>query len=87
MFGIKKGIAVLASAGILASGLLTAGCGEQKAGGGRPTSVKAMNVLRQDTPLTHVYAGHIMGTDEVNIQSKVSGSIVEIGRASCRERV
>ena len=77
MFGIKKGIAVLASAGILVSGILTAGCGEQQAKGGRPTSVKAMNVLRQDTPLIHVYAGQLVGTDEVNIRAKVSGNIVE----------
>ena len=77
LFGIKKGIAVLASAGILVSGLLTAGCGEQQAKGGRPTSVKAMNVLRQDTPLIHVYAGQLVGTDEVNIRAKVSGNIVE----------
>jgi efflux transporter, RND family, MFP subunit len=36
-----------------------------------------MNVLCQDTPLTYVYAGQIAGTDEVKIQSRVSGNIVE----------
>ncbi|WP_399565031.1 efflux RND transporter periplasmic adaptor subunit [uncultured Selenomonas sp.] len=58
--------------------MLLSGCGSgQQGGGARATSVKAMNVLRQDTPLTHVYAGQIVGTDEVKIQSRVSGNIVE----------
>jgi efflux transporter, RND family, MFP subunit len=54
-----------------------AGCGGGQQSGTRATQVKAMNVLQQDTPLTHVYAGQIVGTDEVNIQSRVSGNIVE----------
>ncbi|WP_313992246.1 efflux RND transporter periplasmic adaptor subunit [uncultured Selenomonas sp.] len=76
MFAIKKGIGILAVT-VLALGTLLAGCGGHQAGGARPTAVKAMNVLRQDTPLTHVYAGQIMGTDEVKIQARVSGNIVE----------
>jgi len=54
-----------------------AGCGGGQQSRTRATQVKAMNVLQQDTPLTHVYAGQIVGTDEVNIQSRVSGNIVE----------
>ena len=76
MFENRKGLGVLVAA-IFALGTLLTGCGGGQQGGGRPTSVKAMNVLRQDTPLTHVYAGQIMGTDEVKIQSRVSGNIVE----------
>ena len=77
MFENRKGLGILVAA-IFALGSLLSGCGaDKKAGGARPTTVKAMNVLRQDTPLTHVYAGQIMGTDEVKIQSRVSGSIVE----------
>ena len=77
MFENRKGLGVLIAA-ILALGTLLSGCGGDRQGAGaRPTSVKAMNVLRQDTPLTHVYAGQIMGTDEVKIQSRVSGNIVE----------
>lgn len=77
MFENRKGLGILVAA-IFALGTLLSGCGaDKKAGGARPTTVKAMNVLRQDTPLTHVYAGQIMGTDEVKIQSRVSGSIVE----------
>jgi len=77
LFENRKGLGVLAAA-IFALGMLLSGCGSgQQGGGARATSVKAMNVLRQDTPLTHVYAGQIVGTDEVKIQSRVSGNIVE----------
>lgn len=76
LFEHKKGLGVLVAV-IFALGTLLTGCGGGQKGGARPTSVKAMNVLRQDTPLTHVYAGQIMGTDEVKIQSRVSGNIVE----------
>ncbi|QNH54152.1 efflux RND transporter periplasmic adaptor subunit [Selenomonas timonae] len=77
MFENRKGLGVLVAA-IFALAMLLSGCGSgQQGGGARATSVKAMNVLRQDTPLTHVYAGQIVGTDEVKIQSRVSGNIVE----------
>ncbi|WP_314905272.1 efflux RND transporter periplasmic adaptor subunit [Selenomonas artemidis] len=75
MFGIKKGVFALIS--VLVCSILMAGCGGGQQSGTRATQVKAMNVLQQDTPLTHVYAGQIVGTDEVNIQSRVSGNIVE----------
>ena len=77
LFENRKGLGVLVAA-IFALGTLLSGCGGGQQGrGARATSVKAMNVLRQDTPLTHVYAGQIVGTDEVKIQSRVSGNIVE----------
>ena len=77
LFENRKGLAVLIVA-IFALGTLLSGCGGGQQGrGARATSVKAMNVLRQDTPLTHVYAGQIMGTDEVQIRSRVSGNIIE----------
>lgn len=75
MFGIKKSVFELIS--VLVCSILMAGCGGGQQSGTRATQVKAMNVLQQDTPLTHVYAGQIVGTDEVNIQSRVSGNIVE----------
>ena len=76
MFENRKGLGIFVAA-IFVLGTLLSGCGDKQAGGARPTAVKAMNVLRQDTPLTHVYAGQIMGTDEVQIRSRVSGNIVE----------
>ena len=76
LFESRRGLGVLVAA-IFVMGTLLSGCGGKQAGGARPTAVKAMHVLRQDTPITHVYAGQIMGTDEVKIQSRVSGNIVE----------
>ena len=76
MFENKRGLGVLIAA-IFVLGTLLSGCGGKQVGGARPTAVKAMNALRQDTPLTHIYAGQIMGTDEVQIRSRVSGNIVE----------
>ncbi|MBR4642675.1 MAG: efflux RND transporter periplasmic adaptor subunit [Selenomonadaceae bacterium] len=36
-----------------------------------------MKVIQRNTPLASEYAGHLVGTDEVKIQSKVSGNVVE----------
>ena len=62
----------------LAASALLAGCGGQKqqAAGGA-VQVKAMKVLQQDTPVVSEYAGQIAGKDEVKVQSKVSGRVVE----------
>ena len=76
MFESRRSLGVLVAVVFVLAAMLS-GCGNKQAGGARPTAVKAMNVLRQDTPLTHVYAGQITGTDEVQIRSRVSGNIVE----------
>ena len=62
----------------LAASALLAGCGGQKqqAAGGA-AQVKTMKVLQQDTPVVSEYAGQIAGKDEVKVQSKVSGRVVE----------
>ena len=62
----------------LAASALLAGCGGQKqqAAGGA-AQAKAMQVLQQDTPVVSEYAGQIAGKDEVKVQSKVSGRVVE----------
>ena len=39
--------------------------------------MKAMNVIQQDTPLTSEYAGSLVGKDEVKVQARVSGKVVE----------
>ena len=73
----KKPIALMLALALAASALLT-GCGGQKqqpAGGA--AQVKAMKVLQQDTPVVSEYAGQIAGKDEVKVQSKVSGRVVE----------
>lgn len=44
---------------------------------GELAAVKAMQVIKRDTPLNYEYAGNIKSTDEVTITSRVSGTIVE----------
>ena len=73
----KKPLALLAVLALSAS-MLFAGCGsqqQQQAAGA--SQVKAMKVMQQDTPVASQYAGQIAGRDEVKVQSKVSGNVVE----------
>ena len=75
--GKKKLLGGLLSA-MLAAGVF-AGCGggQQAQQGPQATPVKAMKVLKQDTPLTSDYAGQVRGKDEVRILPQVTGAIVE----------
>ncbi|MBQ9376628.1 MAG: efflux RND transporter periplasmic adaptor subunit [Schwartzia sp.] len=75
--GKKKLLGGLLSA-MLAAGVF-AGCGggQQAQQGAQGTPVKAMKVLKQDTPLTSEYAGQVRGRDEVKILPQVTGAIVE----------
>ncbi len=74
--GSKKFLGA-ALAAMLAAGIFT-GCGGQQAQQGAPaTPVKAMKVLKQDTPLTSEYAGQVRGRDEVRILPRVSGTVME----------
>ena len=79
MFFSKKKI--LATAAILAlSATIFTGCGEeQKQQQAQPMKqqVKVMKVVQRDAPLSSEYAGHLVGTDEVKVQSKVAGNVVE----------
>ncbi|MCI6606452.1 MAG: efflux RND transporter periplasmic adaptor subunit, partial [Mitsuokella jalaludinii] len=73
----KKPLALMLTLALSATVLLS-GCGakqQQQAAGA--TQVKAMKVLQQDAPVSSEYAGQIVGRDEVKVQSKVSGKIVE----------
>ena len=63
-----------------ASSIVFGGCGgdkNQQQAQVMKAQVKAMKVIRRDAPLASEYAGHLVGTDEVKIQSKVNGNIVE----------
>ena len=62
----------------ISTSFVVAGCGnkEQQAQM-QGAQVKAMQVIQQDTPLTSEFAGQIIGKDEVKVQSKVSGNVVE----------
>lgn len=63
-----------------ASSMVFGGCGDNKGHQQAQVikaQVKAMKVIRRDTPLASEYAGHLVGTEEVKVQSKVSGNVVE----------
>ena len=55
------------------------GCGgsQQAAQTGQAVKVKAVQVIQQDTPLTSEYAGQIQAKNEIKIQARVSGNIIE----------
>lgn len=68
------------SAIILSAALLLSGCGsedENQSQQEMPTKVKAMKVLTTNAPLTLSYSGQVVDRDKVDVQSKVSGSVVE----------
>ena len=67
---------------ILAISFLLAGCGggeteKQGAEHHPPTRVKAIKVLTTDAPLTFSYSGQVIDRDEIKVQSKVNGTVVE----------
>ena len=61
--------------------MLLAGCGGEDAENltpeEYPTSVKAIKVLTTDAPITLSYSGQVVDRDEMQVQSKVNGTIVE----------
>lgn len=74
----KKLKALLLAAALATSPVFIAGCGSsQQAAQSQATQVKAMQVLQTDAPISSEYAGQVVGKDEVKVQSKVSGKIVE----------
>ena len=66
---------------ICAAALLLAGCGgedtENQAQEEYPTSVKAIKVLTTDAPITFSYSGQVVDRNEMLVQSKVNGTVVE----------
>lgn len=67
--------------GLIAISMLatTFGCGNNKQAmqGGKAVAVKAMPVIQRDTPMSYEYAGQVQAKNEVKIQARVSGNIVE----------
>ena len=62
----------------ISASFVVAGCGnKQQQAQMQGAQVKVMQVMQQDTPLTSEFAGQIVGKDEVKVQSKVSGNVVE----------
>lgn len=79
MFPVKKIKAYCL--GLLAVLALTTvvGCGgdNQATQGAKATPVKAMKAMQKDAPLSYEYAGQVQGKNEVKIQARVSGNLVE----------
>ena len=73
----KKMLGVLMAAVMMIAGL-AAGCGsdEQKPQS-QGIAVKAMQVTKHDVPLRYTYAGQVTARDEVKVQSRVGGVLVE----------
>lgn len=79
MFPVKKmKVYCLGLLSVLAL-TMAVGCGgaDQATQGGRATPVKAMKVMQKDAPLAYEYAGQVQGKNEVKIQARVSGNLVE----------
>lgn len=76
MYSWKKASNLSIITMLIISMLLT-GCGGEETPTAEKTPVKAMKVLRQDTPVSYGFPGHLQGRDEVKVHSRVSGSIME----------
>ena len=79
MFSIKSKTSIVALITLLMT-TLCLGCGDedqQQNQAVRKAQVKAMKVIQRDTPLTSEFAGQIMAANEVKVQSKVTGNVVE----------
>lgn len=72
----KKSAAVLCTLSLVASVLL-AGCGQEEQEAPKKVAVKAMKPLKQDVPITYGYPGQLKSSDEVEVHSRISGSIME----------
>ena len=66
---------------IFSAALIFSGCGgeepDEQAAEEYPTKVKAIKVLTTDAPITFSYSGQVIDRDEMKVQSKVNGAIVE----------
>ena len=79
MFFSKRKILATAMTLFLSATIFT-GCGseENKQAQQAPVQqVKVMKAIQRNTPLASEYAGHLVGIEEVKVQSKVSGNVVE----------
>lgn len=78
LFFHERGKAALATGALLTALALLGGCGsQQQAQAPQAAQVKAMKPLQQDAHLTTEYAGQVQSVEEVKVQSRVSGNVVE----------
>lgn len=75
----RKKLTIIALLVIVAAGAYIAlkGFGGDEAPQQQQVSVKAMQLVKQDAPLVMEYTGTIKGAQEIKVQSKVTGYVVE----------
>ncbi len=62
---------------IIFSLVILSGCSKQAAPAPQAVEVKAMQVVRKDTPISYEFVGTIEAKNEVQVRAKVSGNIVD----------
>jgi membrane fusion protein (multidrug efflux system) len=62
---------------IIFSMVIISGCSKQAAPAPQAVEVKAMQVVRKDTPIAHEFVGTVEAKNEVQVRAKVSGNIVD----------
>ena len=74
----RKSKALVLALALMTSSLFV-GCGQeqQQAAAPQAAQVKVMRAIQRDTPLSSEFAGQIIAADEVKVQSKVSGNVVD----------
>ncbi len=78
MFSAKTSKSYCTGLSLILVGVLLAGCGSAPAQvPSKAVPVKAVKVIQQDVAKVHEYAGQIQGKNDVKIQARVSGNIVE----------
>lgn len=79
MFSFKKMRNCCAVVAAVTALTALAGCGGSQQTGQQSAAVpvKAIQVIQRDTPLSYEYAGQVQAKNEVRIQARVSGNIVE----------
>ena len=75
----SKKLAGVLSFFIIGLSVMLTGCGEDEEQAPQPekVAVKAMKVLRQDVPIKYEYPGQLKGVEEVEVHSRLSGSVME----------
>lgn len=79
MFFFKKMRTCCAVVAAVTALTALAGCGGSQQAGQQSAAVpvKAIQVIQRDTPMSYEYAGQVQAKNEVKIQARVSGNIVE----------
>ena len=73
----KKMLGAMLAAVWRVAGLFAGGGSDEQKQQANGVAVKAMQVTTHDVPLRYTYAGQVTARDEVKVQSRVGGVLVE----------